>query len=137
MNRGRYVLALSANTPLVEDATTLSPDPHTLPSSCVQACLGREVDDLLAAGLAALLSLFTSSSHAMQSRGPSCISLHPLLAVRILFLLFLVLFAAYRFYRVYRQSPQGPVDPSFRALAGRLEFTVRRHKFNEDYLSLV
>ena len=23
----------------------------------------------------------------------------------------------------------GPVDPSFRALAGRLKFTVRRHKF--------
>ena len=29
----------------------------------------------------------------------------------------------------------GPVDPSFRALAGRLEFMVRRHKFNKDPLS--
>ena len=29
----------------------------------------------------------------------------------------------------------GPVDPSFRALAGRFQFTVRRHKFNEDSLS--
>ena len=28
----------------------------------------------------------------------------------------------------------GPVDPSFRALSGRLTFTVRRHKFNEDSL---
>ena len=26
----------------------------------------------------------------------------------------------------------GPVDPSFRALSGRLKFTVRRHKFNKD-----
>ena len=26
----------------------------------------------------------------------------------------------------------GPVDPSFRALSGRLKFTVRRHKFNAD-----
>ena len=26
----------------------------------------------------------------------------------------------------------GPVDLSFRALSGRLKFTVRRHKFNED-----
>jgi len=33
----------------------------------------------------------------------------------------------------YRQSP---VDPSFRALSGRLKFTVRRHKFNKDSLSL-
>ena len=32
---------------------------------------------------------------------------------------------------VYRQSPLGPVDPSFRALSGRLQFTVRRHKFNK------
>ena len=32
-------------------------------------------------------------------------------------------------------SPSGPVDPSFRALSGRLEFTVRRHQFNEDSLS--
>jgi hypothetical protein len=30
----------------------------------------------------------------------------------------------------------GPVDPLFRALAGRLKFTVRRHKFNTDSLSL-
>ena len=29
----------------------------------------------------------------------------------------------------------GPVDPSFRALSGRLKFTVRRHKFNKDSLS--
>ena len=26
----------------------------------------------------------------------------------------------------------GPVDPSFRARSGRLKFTVRRHKFNDD-----
>jgi len=25
----------------------------------------------------------------------------------------------------------GPVDPSFRALSGRLKLTVRRHKFNK------
>jgi len=30
----------------------------------------------------------------------------------------------------------GPVDPSFRALSGRLKFTVRRHKFNKDSLLL-
>ena len=30
----------------------------------------------------------------------------------------------------------GPVDPSFRALSGRVKFTVRRHKFNKDSLSL-
>ena len=30
----------------------------------------------------------------------------------------------------------GPVDPSFRALSGRLQFTVRRRKFNTDYLFL-
>ena len=29
----------------------------------------------------------------------------------------------------------GHVDPSFRALSGRLKFTVRRHKFNKDSLS--
>jgi len=29
----------------------------------------------------------------------------------------------------------GPVDPSFRALSGRLKFTVRRHKFNKDSFS--
>jgi len=28
----------------------------------------------------------------------------------------------------------GPVVPSFRALSGRLKFTVRRHKFNKDSL---
>ena len=28
----------------------------------------------------------------------------------------------------------GPVDPSFRALPGRLKFTIRRHKFNKDSL---
>ena len=28
----------------------------------------------------------------------------------------------------------GPVDPLLRALFGRLKFTVRRHKFSEDYL---
>jgi len=28
----------------------------------------------------------------------------------------------------------GPVDPSFRALSGRLKFTVRRHKFNTGSL---
>ena len=37
-------------------------------------------------------------------------------------------------------SPLGPVvdfvDPSFRALSGRLKFTVRRHKFNKDSISL-
>ena len=31
----------------------------------------------------------------------------------------------------------GPIDPSFRALAGRLNFTVRRHKFNKDSLFVV
>ena len=36
--------------------------------------------------------------------------------------------------KVCRQSPLGPVDPSFGALAGRLKFTVRRHKFNKDSL---
>ena len=30
----------------------------------------------------------------------------------------------------------GPVDPSFRALSGCLKFTVRRHKFNKDSLSV-
>ena len=29
-------------------------------------------------------------------------------------------------------SEEGPVVPSFRALFGRLKFTVRRHKFNKD-----
>ena len=27
----------------------------------------------------------------------------------------------------------GPVDPSFRALSGRLKFKIRRHKFNKDF----
>ena len=35
---------------------------------------------------------------------------------------------------VYCQSPLGPVDPSFRALSGRIKFTVRRHKLNKDSL---
>ena len=38
-------------------------------------------------------------------------------------------------YIVYRQVFSGPVVPSFRALSGRLKFTVRRHKFNKDSLS--
>ena len=29
----------------------------------------------------------------------------------------------------------GPVDVSFRALSGRLEFTARRHQFNDDAFS--
>jgi len=29
----------------------------------------------------------------------------------------------------------GPVAPSFRALSGRLKFTVRRHKFNTDLIA--
>ena len=32
-------------------------------------------------------------------------------------------------------SRLGPVGPSFRALSGRLKFTVRRHTFNQDSLS--
>ena len=42
------------------------------------------------------------------------------------------------FNQVINQGPttgrqvHGPVDPPFRALSGRLEFTVRRHKFNKD-----
>ena len=39
------------------------------------------------------------------------------------------------FHRV-SSSLLGPVDPSFRALSGRLMFTVRRHKFNKDSVSL-
>ena len=31
-------------------------------------------------------------------------------------------------------SLSGPVDPSLRALFGRLKFTVRRHKCNKDFL---
>ena len=39
-----------------------------------------------------------------------------------------------RQYNVHRVSSSlsGPVDPSFRALSGRLNFTVRRRKFNKD-----
>ena len=42
-------------------------------------------------------------------------------------------------YWVFRISSSllGPVVPSFRALARRLKFTVRRHKFTEDSLSLL
>ena len=29
-----------------------------------------------------------------------------------------------------------PIDPEFRALSGRLKFTVRRHRFNEDSFSV-
>jgi len=38
-------------------------------------------------------------------------------------------------YRV-SSSLVGPVVSSIRALSGRLKFTVRRHKFNKDFLSL-
>ena len=31
-------------------------------------------------------------------------------------------------------TPLDPTDPSFRALSGRLKFTVRRQKFNKDSL---
>jgi len=39
--------------------------------------------------------------------------------------------------QVHRVSSSllGPVDPSFRALSGRLKLTARRHKFNTDSLS--
>ena len=39
---------------------------------------------------------------------------------------------------LYRVSSDllGPINPSFRAISGRLKFTVRRHKFNQDSLSL-
>ena len=40
-------------------------------------------------------------------------------------------------YIVHRQSPSGPVDPSFRALYGRLKFTARRLKFDKDSLSVL
>jgi hypothetical protein len=33
-------------------------------------------------------------------------------------------------------SISSPVNPSFRAISGRLKFTVRRQKFNEYTLSL-
>ena len=37
-----------------------------------------------------------------------------------------------RWWVVHRvSSPWGPVDPSFRALPGRLKFTIQRHKFNK------
>ena len=39
-------------------------------------------------------------------------------------------------YHGFWSSLLGPVDPSFRALSGRLKFTVRRHKFNEDSFPL-
>ena len=32
------------------------------------------------------------------------------------------------------RASERPVDPSFRALSGRLKFTVRRHKFIKDSL---
>ena len=38
--------------------------------------------------------------------------------------------------RVDWSSLLGPVDPSSRALAGRLKLTVRRHKFNKESLYL-
>ena len=43
------------------------------------------------------------------------------------------------YYFVYRVSSSllGPGVPSFRALSGRLKFTVRRHKFNGNFLSLL
>ena len=37
-------------------------------------------------------------------------------------------------YIVYDRNPLGLVDPSFRALSGRLKLTVRRHEFNTDSL---
>ena len=33
-------------------------------------------------------------------------------------------------------NPLDPVDPSFWALSGRLQFTVRRHKVHNDYVSM-
>ena len=42
------------------------------------------------------------------------------------------LLVADRLYIVYRRSPLGPVDPSIRALSGRLKFTVQRHKAEES-----
>ena len=49
-----------------------------------------------------------------------------------------ILFVADRLYIVHCNwsSHLGPVDPSLRALSGRLTFTVRRHQFNEGSLSL-
>ena len=49
---------------------------------------------------------------------------HPTLSIR-------------RLQVVHRVSSSllGPVVPSFRALSGRLKFTVRRHKFNKYSLS--
>ena len=37
-------------------------------------------------------------------------------------------------FQIELTSLSGPVDPSFRALSGRLNFVVRRHKFNKDCL---
>ena len=45
------------------------------------------------------------------------------------------LFVADKLYIENRPSLFGPVDPSFRALSGRLKFTVRSHKFDKDSLS--
>ena len=45
------------------------------------------------------------------------------------------------FLTQHRQKPRvpssllGPILTAFGALSGRLQFTVRRHKFNQDYLS--
>ena len=39
-------------------------------------------------------------------------------------------------FTVCWSSLLGPVDPSFRALSGRLKFTVRRHELNEDSLTI-
>ena len=49
---------------------------------------------------------------------------------------FSVLYFIRRRYDVHRVSSSllGPVDPSCRALSGRLKFTVRRHKLNKDSL---
>ena len=42
-----------------------------------------------------------------------------------------------RRYDVHRVSSLfGPVDPSFRAISGRLKFAVRRHEFDNDSFSL-
>ena len=37
-------------------------------------------------------------------------------------------------HRIRYSSRLGPVDSSVRALAGRIKFTARRHKFNKDSL---
>jgi hypothetical protein len=43
----------------------------------------------------------------------------------------LSLITAFVLLRMAEWSELGPLDPSFRARSGRIEFTVRRHKFNE------